>query len=222
MTIVSLKNISKVFGSGDTEFYALKNINLDIQQGCFSAINGPSGSGKSTLLNIIGLIDTPTMGEYYINGELVNHSDEHRMDDILSKQFGFVFQNYNLLPVLSAVENIVIAGYNSGISKSELYAQAESLLEQVGLGDQMHKKPSELSGGQQQRVSIARSLIGNPKLILADEPTASLDTKNTMSLIELMLELNEKTKTAFLFSTHDDRLLGNIKNIIKICDGELV
>ncbi len=222
MALIDLKGIDKIFIMGEIEVRALNNVDLQVQQGSFTAVSGPSGSGKTTLLNIIGTLDTATNGDYYFDTELIDADDQQQINRIRSHDIGFIFQNYNLLPVLSAVENVEMSVMQSSMPAAERRQQAEYLLEQVGLADRMHNMPSGLSGGQQQRVSVARSLMGKPKLVLADEPTASLDTKNTMQLIDMMLELNEKLKTTFLFSTHDQTLLKNVRNIISLVDGEVV
>ena len=222
MPLIQLKNISKVFGMGDIKVKALDKVNLSIKEGAFTAVNGPSGSGKSTLLNIIGTFDNQTDGEYKFNNVVVDFNNHKQINTMRGKHFGFIFQNYNLLEVLSAVENVEMSIMAINISNKERRQQAEYLLEKVGLQDRMHHYPKELSGGQQQRVSVARSLMGNPKLVLADEPTASLDSKNTFQLIELMQNLNESLNTAFLFSTHDDRLLDKVKNIVELTDGKVI
>ena len=219
--LLQLKDVTKVFGQGEAKTIALKNVNLTVKAGAFTAVIGPSGSGKSTLLNIIGTIDDPTSGDYIFNYKHVDYNNEKQLNHLRANYLGFIFQNYNLLPVLSAVENVEMSAMESTISAKQLRQQAEYLLEQVGLADKMHNKPSELSGGQKQRVSVARSLMGKPKLILADEPTASLDSDNTFQLVDLMLKLNEELKTAFLFSTHDDRLLSKISDIVNIIDGKI-
>ena len=219
--LLTLKKITKIFGEGEAKTIALDRVDLTVNEGAFTAVIGPSGSGKSTLLNIIGTIDEPTTGGYLFAGKPVVYSDEAQLNRLRANDIGFIFQNYNLLPVLNALENVEMSAIESNISAKQLREQAEHLLEQVGLADRMYNKPSELSGGQQQRVSVARSLMGKPKLILADEPTASLDSKNTFQLVDLMLKLNEELKMAFLFSTHDDRLLSKINNIVNIADGKV-
>lgn len=221
MALIELTGITKVFPMGDVEVHALKNIDLRIDEASFTAVSGPSGSGKSTLLNIIGTLDTQTAGTYTFDGQVVDYANTKQIDSIRSNDIGFIFQNYNLLPVLSAVENVEMSVIQSNMNATERREQAEYLLEQVGLADRMHNMPSGLSGGQQQRVSVARSLMGKPKMVLADEPTASLDTKNTIQLIEMMLDLNTRLKTTFLFSTHDPTLLKNVRNIVRLVDGEI-
>ena len=225
MNIIELENIKKVFKKGSVETVALNGVDLSVKEGEFTAVVGASGSGKTTLLNIIGILDTPTSGIYNFLDTRIEHTDtsikNNFLDNIRAKYFGFIFQNYNLMNVLTALENVELAMASRDIPALEIRQQAEYFLERVGLSDRMHHRPNELSGGQQQRVSVARALMGHPKLVLADEPTANLDSKNTYQLIELMMQLNEELKMAFLFSTHDDRLLENIKNKITICDGRV-
>lgn len=221
MALINLKSINKIFIMGEIEVRALNNVDLQVEEASFTAVSGPSGSGKTTLLNVVGTLDSATSGEYYFDGELIDMSNQKQINRIRGNDIGFIFQDYNLLPVLSAVENVEMSVMQSSMGAKERREQAEYLLEQVGLADRMHNMPSGLSGGQQQRVSVARSLMGKPKLVLADEPTASLDTKNTMQLINIMLDLNQRLKTTFLFSTHDLTLLKNVRNIVKLIDGEI-
>ena len=221
MSLIELKNLNKTFGSGDAFVQALDSVDLTIEYGAFAAVSGPSGSGKSTLLNIIGLLDQPTSGEYLFDGKLINYDDKKRINQIRSYNLGFIFQNYNLLPVLTVLENVEMSALQSISSNSERKKQAQLLLDQVGLSDKLNSFPNQLSGGQQQRVSVARSLMGSPKLVLADEPTANLDSSNTFKLIELMKSLNQKLNISFLFSTHDNRILDNVNNIINLTDGRV-
>ena len=220
--LITLKNINKTFGSDVAEVQALKNVDLEIEAGAFTAVSGPSGSGKSTLLNIIGLLDDATSGEYYFDGVKIDNKNEKHINYLRAFDLGFIFQDFNLLPVLTALENVEMSALSSIPNATERKTQAQHFLEQVGLSDKMNAFPHQLSGGQQQRVSVARSLMGESKLILADEPTANLDSSNTFVLIDLMKKLNQDLGTAFLFSTHDDRLLDKVNNTINLLDGELV
>lgn len=222
MSLITLKNINKTFGVGDLAFNALSDINLSIKTGAFTAVSGPSGSGKSTLLNIIGSLDTPTQGEIFFDNQKINYADTQKINTMRAFDLGFIFQSFNLLPVLTAIENIEVAALQSIPSAKKRRQQARKLLAQVGIADKENSFPHELSGGQQQRVSVARSLMGNPKLILADEPTANLDSENTFILIDLMKKLNKELNIAFLFSTHDENLLKNVTTTIKLLDGRIV
>lgn len=221
MCLINLCNISKVFGNGQLTINALNSINLKIEKGSFTAISGPSGSGKSTLLNIMGLLDIPTKGEYYFDNKLINYNHAEKLDYLRSNELGFVFQNFNLLPVLTALENVQMSALYSVTSKKKRKLQAKYLLKQVGLLARQNSFPNQLSGGEQQRVAVARALMGNPKLILADEPTANLDSDNTFRLINLMKKLNKESGIAFLFSTHDERVLKNVNQVIKMTDGRI-
>ncbi len=220
--LIKLNKISKTFGEGIKEVKALKNINLEIEAGAFTAVSGPSGSGKSTLLNVIGLLDNADNGEYYFDGVKIDSNNEAHINHLRAFDLGFIFQDFNLLPVLTALENVEMSALSSIPNVAQRKTQAQYFLEQVGLKDKMDTFPHQLSGGQQQRVSVARSLMGESKLILADEPTANLDSENTFILIDLMKKLNQELGTAFLFSTHDDRLLDKVSNTINLLDGELV
>uniref|UniRef100_UPI0034DEB940 ABC transporter ATP-binding protein n=1 Tax=Candidatus Thiodubiliella endoseptemdiera TaxID=2738886 RepID=UPI0034DEB940 len=220
--LIKLNKISKTFGEGIKEVKALKNINLEIETGAFTAVSGPSGSGKSTLLNVIGLLDNADNGEYYFDGVKIDSNNEAHINHLRAFDLGFIFQDFNLLPVLTALENVEMSALSSIPNAAQRKTQAQYFLEQVGLKDKMDTFPHQLSGGQQQRVSVARSLMGESKLILADEPTANLDSENTFILIDLMKKLNQELGTAFLFSTHDDRLLDKVSNTINLLDGELV
>jgi putative ABC transport system ATP-binding protein len=220
--LIKLENISKVFNNGDISVTAVDEVDLEIDKYSFIAISGPSGSGKSTLLNIIGLIDTATTGKYYFDGNLVDHNNSNQINLLRSNDLGFIFQNFNLLPVLTATENLQISSLYSIKSSKERKEKAEHLLEQVGLIDKKDNFPNQLSGGQQQRVAIARALMRNAKLVLADEPTANLDSTTALNIIELMQKLNQDLGCVFLFSTHDEKLLNQVNTIIKIKDGRLV
>ncbi len=223
MAIVECKNISKDYYIGASTVQALKNININFDQGEFSAIVGPSGSGKSTLLNIIGCLDKPTQGEVKINDLIIKDQNKKNLADIRRDNIGFVFQTFNLIPVLTAFENV-----NFVLSLKDKYSQEESnektlkILEEVGLKGLEHRRPLQLSGGQQQRVAVARALVKEPVLVLADEPTANLDSKTGESIMELMKELNATKKITFIFSTHDKMVMDYAKRIINLHDGMVV
>lgn len=237
MTIVELKNISKIYPMGKVQVNAVNNVSLSIEQGEFAAISGPSGSGKSTILNIIGLIDLPTSGTVLLNGIDVyknvnldiNTSIPSKLDSMLTElrrtQLGFIFQTFNLIPVLNVQENIAFPLHlgkspaTDSMSKAEIDDWINYLLETTGLMDWKKHKPSELSGGQRQRAAIARALVTKAPVILADEPTANLDSKTGDQILELMKKLNQELKTTFIFSTHDAKIVAMSNHVIKIQDG---
>ncbi|MBI3550376.1 MAG: ABC transporter ATP-binding protein [Elusimicrobia bacterium] len=225
-TLIQLKKVSKVYEgagmSGAPKVTALRDIDLEIARGEFMAIAGPSGSGKSTLLNLIGTLDTPTSGEIFFEGRRVSSLSENELSDFRLHSLGFVFQAYNLIPVLTAVENVEYALTLQGVPRQERRARALEALHWVGLDDNAHRRPDLLSGGQQQRVAVARAIVHRPALVLADEPTANLDSKTAKTLLDLMLELNEKHQITFLFSSHDPRVLETARRILQIRDGALV
>ena len=215
--MIELKNVSRVYTDGE-KTTALKNINLNIDKGEFIAIMGPSGCGKSTLLNIIGLLDETDSGEYILNGKPVKESSSKERAKLRNKHFGFVFQSFNLLPRTSAFDNIMLPlNYRKQNAKKE---QVMEKLEQVGLMDKIKSPPNQLSGGQQQRVAIARALVGNPEVILADEPTGNLDTKTGLEIMEIFKKIN-KDGTTVIVVTHNTELLGYAGRIIKMRDGKI-
>lgn len=221
MTLVRLENISKTFRQGDIEVHALTDISLDVSEGEFAALVGPSGSGKTTLLNIIGGLDSPTSGKVHLNGTDVTALNESQLSDFRLFQLGFVFQAYNLVPVLSALENVELIMVLQGRAESERRERARHYLDLVGLGKVMDRRPSALSGGQQQRVAVARALASGPRLVLADEPTANLDSDNATALLDIMHKLSHEEKTTFLFSTHDPRVMERAERIIQLRDGKV-
>ncbi len=221
MTLVRLENISKTFRQGDIEVHALTDISLEVSEGEFAALVGPSGSGKTTLLNIIGGLDSPTSGKVHLNGTDVTALNESQLSDFRLFQLGFVFQAYNLVPVLSALENVELIMVLQGRAESERRERARHYLDLVGLGKVMDRRPSALSGGQQQRVAVARALASGPRLVLADEPTANLDSDNATALLDIMHKLSHEEKTTFLFSTHDPRVMERAERIIQLRDGKV-
>jgi putative ABC transport system ATP-binding protein len=221
MTIIQTKNLVKIFGETAQEVLAVDNVNLEIEQGEFTAIVGPSGSGKTTLLNLIGGLDTPTGGQILIDGKDISTLSEKEMTDFRMHNIGFVFQAYNLIPVLTAKENVSFVMELQGRNQAETSARAVELLEAVGLGDRSESRPAKLSGGQQQRVAVARALASKPKFILADEPTANLDSKSAENLLDIMEQLNRDENITFIFSTHDPRIMAKAKRIITLEDGKL-
>ena len=219
--IIELKNIKKEYKNLDIVTSVLKGITLTIYQGDFVAITGPSGSGKSTLMNTLGLLDTPTSGTYILNGENTTGFSEDRLSKLRNKEIGFVFQSFNLLPRESALENVTLPAIYAGTSRAERETKAVELLTTLGLADRAHNRPNQLSGGQQQRVAIARSLMNNPNIILADEPTGNLDSKSGQDVMRILKDLNKEGKTIILI-THDGDIAHHAKKIIHIKDGELV
>ena len=221
MSLITFKNVKKDYWLGKVPISAIKNISLTIHPGEFIAICGPSGSGKSTILNLMGGLDTPTSGIITIDGHNIDTLSDNALSHLRNHTIGFIFQSFNLIPVLSIFENVEYPLLFRNEDKLTRQNKVQSLLEQVGLGKFLKHKPDELSGGQRQRVAIARALVTTPKIVLADEPTANLDSKTSTEILELMREMNLTSGTTFVFSTHDPDVLGYAKRIIKIKDGEL-
>lgn len=222
--IAELINVEKVYTSAKQKIRALRGINLEIKRGEFTAIVGPSGSGKTTLLNIIGCIDIPTSGEVFVEGISLKGKKSDDLALLRRNYFGFIFQSFNLIPVLSVYENVEIAlnlKYKH-MSKGEKEKKIMEILEEVNLQDKKDMRPLELSGGEQQRVSIARALVKDPEFVLADEPTANLDSKTGSNILEVMKKLNREKGTTFIFSTHDPLIMQYAKRIIKLHDGQIV
>lgn len=222
MSIIKTNNLVKVYNESIVPVHAVNGISIEIVKGEFTAIIGPSGCGKTTLLNLIGGLDKPTSGEIEIDGINISELPPKKIIDFRLRNIGFVFQAYNLIPVLTAKENVEFVMQLQGIDKVKSRERVEHLLEQVGLKDRMNNRPGELSGGQQQRVAVARALASKPKFVLADEPTANLDTASTNNLLNIMLKLNETENTTFIFSTHDSRVMKKAKRLIKLEDGKVV
>ena len=222
MSLIKLKGLEKIYQQGKIEVPALRGIDLEIESGEFTTIFGPSGSGKTTLLNMIGCLDKSTAGEIIFDGHLINDLDSKELAEVRRYNLGFVFQSYNLIPVLTAFENVEFAiRLIDKHSKKDRKEKVMSLLEEVGLGEMADRRPNELSGGQQQRVAIARALIKEPKLVLADEPTANLDSETSREVLELMKEMNEELNTTFIFSTHDPQVMDYARRLIEIKDGKI-
>ena len=223
MKVIKTKDLKKYYNAGtELEVRALDGVNLNIEQGEFTAIVGPSGSGKTTLLNIIGGLDSPTSGKVIINGQDITGLSENELIDFRLHHIGFVFQAYNLIPVLSAYENAEFIMLLQGRPEVERRERVTKLLTDVGLEKQLDKRPAQMSGGQQQRVAVARALASKPKFVLADEPTANLDSKSTAQLLDIMKKLNEEEGVTFIFSTHDQRVIDRAKRIITLDDGKIV
>jgi len=216
--ILSVKDLKKTYVMGNQLVHALQSVTLDIYPNDYVALMGPSGSGKSTLMNLLGCLDTPTSGEYLLNGQKVSEMSDGELAEIRNKEIGFVFQTFNLLPRLSALENVALPLIYAGISKSDRLERAADVLEQVGLGDRMDHKPNELSGGQRQRVAIGRALVNSPSIILADEPTGNLDSKTSLEIMEILDELHKQGNTIILV-THEPDIAQHAHRMIKLRDG---
>ena len=222
MSVIKTQNISRIYSETKVPVHALNGVSLEINEGEFTAIVGPSGSGKSTLLNIIGGLDSPTSGSVEVGGQDISMLSENQLIDFRLRNIGFVFQSYNLIPVLTAKENVEFIMLLQKRDKHEMVKRAAELLERVGLGDRQNNRPSELSGGQQQRVAVARALASNPRFILADEPTANLDSQSTANLLDLMADMNKNENATFVFSTHDQRVIDKARRVITLEDGKIV
>ncbi|MBN1115570.1 MAG: ABC transporter ATP-binding protein [Bacteroidales bacterium] len=222
MKVIELKKVEKIYNDSEVKVHAVRGIDLEFEEGEFAAIVGPSGSGKTTLLNMLGGLDKPTVGDIYIGGTHINDLSGSKLIDFRLFNIGFVFQSYNLIPVLTAKENVEFIMQMQGISQEERYQRTKALLEEVGLGDRLDSRPKQLSGGQQQRVAVARALASKPKFVLADEPTANLDSKSTENLLEIMEKLNKEENITFIFSTHDQRVVKKARRVITVEDGKVL
>lgn len=222
MPIIEFDKITKIYKTGDVEFPALGGISLTVDKGEFLAIAGPSGSGKTTILNIIGCLDRSSGGKYLMNGGNIESKTGNELAAIRRDRIGFIFQTFNLIPILTVFENVEFPLVLKGnLSKKESAKKVKSILEEVGIAELTGRKPSELSGGQQQRVSVARALVKDPVIVLADEPTANLDSKTGKEILRLMKRLNETKGTTFIFSTHDFMVMDFAKRLIKLKDGNI-
>ena len=220
--MIETKNLSKIYNPGKFEVKAVNDLNSLFKEGEFTSVVGPSGSGKTTFLNCVGGLDNPTSGDVYIAGENITRLSGSNIIQYRLNNIGFVFQSYNLIPVLSAKENIEMIMLLQGIDEKSRRLRTDELLNQVDLYEMKDRRPSELSGGQQQRVAVARALASKPKFILADEPTANLDTASTSNLLDIMSKLNENEKITFIFSTHDQRVIDRARRVITLEDGKIV
>ena len=219
--LVEIQDMCKIYNPGENEVRALDHVNLKINRNEFVAIIGQSGSGKSTLMNMLGCLDVPTTGRYILNGQDVSHLTDDDLSDIRNKEIGFIFQGFNLIAGLTALENVELPLIYRGVSKKERIRLSEIALEKVGLKERMNHKPSEMSGGQQQRVAIARAIAQAPPIILADEPTGNLDTGSTKEIMEILKELHKEGRTVILI-THDNEIAARARRIIRIMDGRIV
>lgn len=222
MKIIEIKNLHKVYNGSSVSVHAVNGVDLSFEEGEFTAIVGPSGSGKTTLLNIIGGLDDATEGAVTIDKVQINKLSARKLTDFRMNNIGFVFQAYNLIPVLTAKENVEFIMHLQGSNKKDRNARTSELLKAVGLGGMEDRRPSKLSGGQQQRVAVARALASKPKFVLADEPTANLDSKSTENLLDIMEQLNKEEKITFIFSTHDQRVVNKARRIITLEDGKII
>lgn len=221
-TIIDAHNISKIYNKESIPVYAINQVHLHVETGEFTALVGPSGSGKTTLLNLIGGLDHADEGTIDINGVDITHLQASELIDFRLKNIGFVFQSYNLIPVLTAKENVEFIMQLQGLDKEERDARVNLLFKQIGMEDKMENRPSQLSGGQQQRVAVARALASKPKFVLADEPTANLDSVAANNLLDIMWKLNQEEQMTFIFSTHDQRVIDRAKRVITLVDGRIV
>lgn len=218
MPIIDIKNIRKEYLMGSQLIEALKNVSVAIEKNEYVALMGPSGSGKSTLMNILGCLDTPTSGSYKLNGTEVSEMTDDELARVRNKEIGFIFQTFNLLPRLTALENVALPMVYAGVSKAERNERAEKVMQMVGLADRMHHKPNELSGGQRQRVAIARALVNNPSIILADEPTGNLDTKTSHEIMNIFEEISAGGNTIIVV-THEEDIAKHARRIVRLRDG---
>ena len=220
--ILKIQNVSKIYSTDGIEVRALRSLSLSIEDGEFTAIAGPSGSGKTTLLNIISGLDTPTSGQALLAGKPISTMKGSELSDFRRDHIGFIFQAYNLIPVLTVKENIEYIMLLQGIQENERHSRVTSILKKVGLDGMENRQPKQLSGGQQQRVAIARAMVSNPSIILADEPTANLDSNTGASLLDIMRDLNKSVGMTFVFSTHDTMIMERAKRLVLLRDGEVV
>ncbi len=222
MKVIEIKNVEKIYNDSEVQVHAVNGVSLSFEEGEFAAIVGPSGSGKTTLLNMLGGLDNPNSGEISIGGVNINTLKGSKLIDFRLHNIGFVFQSYNLIPVLTAQENTEFVMQMQGISKEKRDKRVKELLTAVGLGERLDSRPARLSGGQQQRVAVARALASKPKFILADEPTANLDSRSTENLLDIMEHLNKEEKVTFIFSTHDARVVKKARRVITLEDGKIL
>jgi putative ABC transport system ATP-binding protein len=220
--VIRVEAVTKTYHTGQTEVHALRGVTLQIEVGEFISIAGPSGSGKTTLLNLIGCLDRVSSGEILIDGEAVSSKDRQELANLRRRKIGFVFQTFNLIPVLNAYENVSLTLSLLGVDGGELRERTYRMLAEVGLAGMEQRRPGELSGGQQQRVAIARALVKRPELLLADEPTANLDSATGQEILELMLELNRRHRSTFVFSTHDRMVMDYARRLVQLHDGLVV
>ena len=221
MKIVECIGVKKTYRQGEIQVHALRDVSLSIEKGEFTAVAGPSGSGKTTLLNLVGGLDVSDAGSIVVDGNAFDQMSQSRLANLRLHKIGFVFQAYNLIPVLSAAENVEFVMLLQGVSTRERQQRAKAILDDVGLAGKYNRRPAELSGGQQQRVAVARAIVSNPSIVLADEPTANLDSETGNGLLEMMKKMNEEKKVTFIFSTHDKMVMDYARRLILLRDGRL-
>ena len=219
MSLIETTDLWKTYVMGSEEIHALRGVDVAIERGEYVAIMGPSGSGKSTLMNLIGCLDTPTKGSYLLNGKQVGQMNDDELARIRNEEIGFVFQTFNLLPRATALHNVELPLVYAGVPAKDRQARARASLEKVELADRMSHRPNQLSGGQRQRVAIARALVTQPLIVLADEPTANLDSDTGHKIVDLMRSINEADRTTFIFSTHDSHIMEHARKVVNIRDG---
>ena len=221
MEVIRTEKLEKIYQENGVPVHALRGIDLSIKQGEFLVIAGPSGSGKTTLLNLIGALDNPSKGKVFLEGEDISLKSKNQLSQLRLHKIGFVFQAYNLIPVLSALENIEFTMMLRGISESEREERALAVMKELGIDELAHKRPNEMSGGQQQRVAVARAIVNNPSIVLADEPTANLDTETGATLLDLMEKMNSEKEITFIFSSHDPQVIDRAKRLLNLRDGRI-
>jgi putative ABC transport system ATP-binding protein len=221
MSLITMRGVTKDYTVGKVTVPALRGVDLEIEEGAFAAVVGPSGSGKTTIMNLVGGLDVPTAGSVSVAGTELAQLSSKQLSDLRLRSIGFVFQAYNLIPVLSARENVEFVLLLQGVGRRERRERAQKALAEVGLADLGDRRPAEMSGGQQQRVAVARAMVGSPSIVLADEPTANLDSKTGVELLDLMKRLNEERGVTFLFSTHDPKVMESARRIVTLVDGRI-
>ena len=221
MEVIRTEKLEKIYQDNSVPVHALKGIDLSIKKGEFLVIAGPSGSGKTTLLNLIGALDIPTEGKVFLEEEDISQKTKNELSQLRLQKIGFVFQAYNLIPVLSALENIEFTMMLRGVAEREREQRALEAMKELGIEELSHKRPNEMSGGQQQRVAVARAIVNNPSIVLADEPTANLDTDTGANLLDLMEKMNQEREITFVFSSHDPQVIGRAKRLLNLKDGKI-
>ncbi len=221
MEVIRTENLEKIYQDNGVPVHALKNINMTIDKGEYVVIAGPSGSGKTTLLNLLGALDKPTSGKIFFEGENLAEKKKKELSQLRLKKFGFIFQAYNLIPVLTALENIEFSMMLLNIPEKERKEKARKLMDELGIGDLANKRPNEMSGGQQQRVAVVRAIVNEPEIVFADEPTANLDSKTGDNLLTLMEKMNEEKNITFIFSSHDKQVIERAKRLVILKDGQI-